>query len=142
MTMTIGELASQAGVNVQTVRYYERRGILPEPARTASGYRQYDGEALARVRFIRRAQELGFSLGEIEELLGLRVDDRCSCSTVEAATRAKLADVRRKIRELKRMERVLEKLAASCAAGEPTSECPILGTLEEAAREPSDQRVH
>lgn len=142
MKMTIGDFAAQAGVNVQTVRYYERRGILPEPERTASGYRQYDEEALARVRFIRGAQELGFSLDEIEELLALRVEDPSSCSAVEATTRAKLQDVRRKIGELGRMEKVLEKLASSCAARQPTTHCPILESLEEATRESPGGRVH
>lgn len=132
MNLSIGELATAAGVNSQTIRYYERRGILPEPPRSAAGYRQYDAEMLARLRFIRRAQELGFSLEEIAELLDLRVDDPASCAVVEVRTRAKLDDVRRKVRELKRMERVLEKLAASCVAREPTAECPILETLVEA----------
>lgn len=130
--MSIGELAAQAGVNVQTVRYYERRGILSEPARTASGYRQYDANALYRLHFIKRAQELGFSLDEIVELLDLRVEDPASCSVVAARTQGKLADVRRKIRDLRRMEGVLERLAASCATRDPTGECPILETLVEA----------
>jgi Hg(II)-responsive transcriptional regulator len=142
MRMTIGEFASKAGVNVQTVRYYERRGILREPERTASGYRQYDGEALARVRFIRRVPEPGFSLEEIEELLDLRVEASSSCSAIGAKTRARLEDVQGKTRELKRAEHVLEKLAASCAAREPTADCPILETLEEATREYPDKRVH
>lgn len=135
MRMTIGEFASRAGVNVQTVRYYERRRILPEPERTASGYRQYGGDALARIRFIRRAQELGFSLHEIEELLDLRVKDPSSCSAVAAKTRTKLENVRRKIQELKRMQQVLEKLATSCAARQPTDECPIMEALEERVHE-------
>lgn len=131
MPMTIGELASQAGVNVQTVRYYERRRILSAPDRTASGYRQYDGNALHRLHFIKKAQELRFSLDEITELLDLRVDDPASCSVVAAKTQRKLADVRRKIQDLRRMERVLERLGASCAARHPTGECPILETLVE-----------
>lgn len=129
--MTIGEFAAAAGVNVQTVRYYERRGILSAPERTASGYRAYEAEALDRLRFIRRAQELGFSLEEISELLELRVEDPAACPVMEARTRAKLEDVRRKIGELQRMEAVLERLATSCAARESTSECPILETLVE-----------
>ena len=129
--MTIGELAAAAGVNVQTVRYYERRGILSAPERTASGYRTYDAEALDRLRFIRRAQELGFSLEEISELLELRVEDPAACPVVEARTRAKLEDVRRKMSGLQRMEAVLERLVSTCAAHEPTSECPVLETLIE-----------
>lgn len=131
MHMRIGELAARASVNVQTVRYYERRGLVPEPARTASGYRQYDFDALERLHFIKRAQGLGFSLDEVGELLGLRVDDPSSCPRVEARTQVKLVDVRRKIKELRQMEGVLEKLATSCAAREPTDECPILESLLE-----------
>lgn len=131
MRMTIGELASRAGVNVQTVRYYERRGILCEPERTPSGYRQYDPDALARLRFIRSAQELGFALVEIEDLLDLRVEDPGSCSVVEERTRSKLVDVRRKIRDLQQMESVLESLASACAARTETAECPILESLVE-----------
>lgn len=130
--MTIGELASRAGVNVQTVRYYERRGILREPERTASGYRQYRPDALARLRFVKGAQELGFTLGEIGDLLDLRVEDPRSCAVVAERTRSKLADVRRKIRELQRMESVLERLGSACATRTPTAECPILESLGEA----------
>lgn len=130
--MTIGELATAARVNAQTVRYYERRGILAEPPRTDSGYRQYEPEALARLRFIKRAQELGFTLEDIRELLELRVEDPAACPMVQAKTQTKLEKVQRKIRELERMERVLDQLAASCAAREATAECPILEMLVEA----------
>lgn len=129
MAMTIGVLAEQGGVNVQTIRYYERRGILRPAARSAAGYRQYDAAAIDRLRFIRQAQELGFSLVEIGELLALRVADRDACAVVEARTRAKLEDVNRKIAELTRMKRALERLTAACEAREPTAECPILETL-------------
>lgn len=129
MPMTIGELASRAGVNVQTVRYYERRGILREPERTSSGYRQYSADALERLRFIKGAQELGFTLEEIEDLLSLRVEDPASCSVVAERARSKLTDVRRKIRELQRMESVLKSLGAACASRTPTAECPILESL-------------
>lgn len=129
MTMKIGVLAERGDVNVQTIRYYERCGILRPAARTAAGYRQYDAAAVDRLRFIRQAQELGFSLEEIGELLDLRVDDPNACTVVEARTRAKLADVDRKIAELTRMKRVLEGLTAACQAREPTAECPILETL-------------
>lgn len=130
MTMTIGALAERSDVNIQTIRYYERRGILRPAARTAAGYRQYDAESVDRLRCIRQAQELGFSLGEIGELLGLRVEDPAACATVEARARAKLDQVKQKIRELNRMKRVLERLTASCEAREPTAECPILEMLE------------
>lgn len=125
MPMTIGELASKAGVNVPTVRYYERRRILSAPDRTTSGYRQYDGDALRRLRFIKKAQELGFSLDEIAELLDLRVDDCSDGRAVEAKTRATLERVRGKIRTLERMEIVLAGIAKSCATGA----CPVLDVV-------------
>lgn len=131
MTMTIGQVASGAGVNIQTVRYYERRGLLPQAPRTASGYRQYDTDAVARLRFIRRAQDLGFSLEEIAELLELRVEHGAACAAVEAKAKAKIAMVEKKIDELERMRMVLEELARSCELREPTSDCPILETLSE-----------
>lgn len=126
MSMSIGELAALAGVPAATVRYYERRGLIAEPPRTNSGYRQYGPDTAERLRFIKRVQELGFSLEEIAELLELWADDPSACAPVQEKTLAKLNEVRRKIGELRRMEHVLEELAASCAAGRPTAECPIL----------------
>lgn len=131
MALTIGQLAERAGVNIQTVRYYERRGLMPRPSRTRAGYREYRPEAADRLRFIRRAQELGFSLEEIAELLALRVKHASACAEVEARARAKIAVVDRKIAELQRMRSTLERLAAACEAHEPTSECPILEALED-----------
>jgi Hg(II)-responsive transcriptional regulator len=128
--MTIGQLAERAGVNIETVRYYERRGLLSEPARTHSGYRDYEPDALARVRFIKRAQGLGFTLHEIEELLALRVRHEGACEAVGRRTRDKIAVVRQKIRELKAMEQSLTRLAAACEAGRRTGDCPILHALE------------
>lgn len=131
MAMTIGSLAAAAGVNVPTVRYYERRGIIAEPPRTAAGYRQYDDTVVDRIRFVRQAQELGFTLEEIEELLALRVDDPESCGVVEQATRIKLASVESKIRELGRLRSVLERLVRACDERERTSACPVLAMLDE-----------
>lgn len=131
MAMKIGELAALAGVPAATVRYYERRGLIAEPARSASGYRQYGPQAAERIRFIRRAQGLGFSLEEIEELLALRVDDPASCAEVATKTRAKIAEVRRRIGELERLEGVLSRLAAMCAGRTVTSECPVLEMMVE-----------
>ena len=133
MTMTIGKLADSAGVNVATVRYYERRGIIPEPPRTDSGYRQYNAGAVSRLRFIKRAQDLGFTLEEIEDLLALRVDDTAACQAVESATRTKLASVESKIRELERLRAVLRRLVHSCEERERTAECPVLEMLEQEA---------
>jgi Hg(II)-responsive transcriptional regulator len=129
--MRIGQLAAQVGVNIETVRYYERRGLVPEPARTAAGYRRYEPDAVARLRFIKRAQQLGFTLHDIEELLTLRVRSAATCEAVGTKTREKQALVRRKIHELRAMERTLARLAAACEAGRRTGECPILHALED-----------
>ena len=131
MALTTGQLAGAADVNIQTIRYYERRGLLAAPKRTAARYRQYTGEALQRLRFIRHAQALGFSLKEIKELLGLRVQHGAACEAIERKTRAKLDVVQRRIQDLQRMKRTLAQLARSCAARRPTEECPILAVLED-----------
>jgi Hg(II)-responsive transcriptional regulator len=129
MPLTIGQVATAAQVNAQTIRYYERRGLFAEPRRTPSGYRQYAEEAVHRLRFIKHAQELGFSLKEIQELLGLRVRHGAACDAVELKTRTKIDLVQQKIGDLRRMKRTLERLAAACAARRPTEECPILEAL-------------
>lgn len=131
MPMTIGQVASHAGVNIQTIRYYERRGLVPPPSRTPSGYRQYDRDTVQRLRFIKRAQELGFTLSEIQDLLALRVRHASACGSVAAKTREKITLVDEKIRELQRMKRGLDKLVASCEARRPTGDCPILEALDE-----------
>ncbi len=130
MSITIGEVAKRADVNVQTVRYYERRGLLPEPPRTAAGYRQYDESSVSRIRFIKRAQVLGFSLAEIAELLDLRVHPRSNCDDVRAKAERKRAEIDRKIGDLRRMRLSLEELIRACEARKPTRECPILENLE------------
>lgn len=131
MGLTIGQVAKAAAVNIQTVRYYERRGLLPPPARTPSGYRQYAGDIVARLRFIRHAQELGFSLQEIRELLALRARHESACGAVERKARRKIAIVEQRIRDLRRIAGTLERLAAECEARRPTSDCPILEVLED-----------
>ena len=131
MALTIGQVASAADVNIQTIRYYERRGLVTAPRRTPSGYRQYAEDAVSRLRFIKHAQELGFSLQEIQELLGLRVRHAAACDAVERKTRQKIDVVQQKIRDLQRMNRTLEHLAAACAARRPTDDCPILEALED-----------
>jgi Hg(II)-responsive transcriptional regulator len=131
MALTIGQVATAAAVNIQTIRYYERRGLFPPPRRTAAGYRQYADDAVARLRFIKHAQELGFSLNEIQDLLKLRVRHGAACDAVERKTRQKLEVVHQRIRDLQRMKRTLERLAAACAARRPTDDCPILEVLED-----------
>ena len=134
--LTIGQVARRAEVGVETVRFYERQGLLEEPARRESGYRQYPEDVVARLRFIRRAKELGFSLKEIKELLALRVDPTTTCAQVRSKAAAKLADVEQKIEALRRIRKALVKLTAVCRGRGPTSECPILDALdgEEAER--------
>ncbi len=129
--LRIGEVAAQAGVNIQTLRYYERRGLLKKPDRRPSGYREYPPDAIRWVRFIKRAQELGFTLAEIEELLWLREDQSASCSDVRAAAKAKIDDVDRKLRSLSAIRRALQALVKSCNKDGSTRECPILESLDQ-----------
>jgi len=128
--LTIGKVARSAGLAIDTVRYYEREGLLEIPARTASGYRHYSPDAVARLRFIRQAKDLGFSLSEIKELLALRVTPGKSCADVRAHAEAKIADVDRRVASLKRVRGALVKLASACSGKGPVSQCPILEALE------------
>ncbi len=130
-TLKTGEVANQAGVNVETLRYYERRGILKEPHRGQSGYREYPVEAVHVVRFIKRAQELGFSLNECEELLLLRDDDSRACADVRDAALTKVDDIDAKIRDLRRMKKALARLVESCTGEVSTRDCPILEALDD-----------
>ena len=136
--MTIGRLANAAGVNVETVRFYERSDLLERPERPASGYRTYDPAAVERIRFIRHAQELGFTLAEIRELLALRVDPRSSCAEVKARAVAKIGDVERKIESLRRMRTALVSISEACSGEGPTSACPILDAFARAGARESD----
>jgi len=128
--LTIGQLATQGGVHLETIRYYERRGLLPRPPRTGSGYRAFSGEAVRRVRFIKRAQALGFSLREIEDLLTLRARPGRSCANVQAKAKAKIADIDKKLQQLSAMRGALSRLVATCARRGTTSACPILDSLD------------
>lgn len=128
--MQIGEFAKRAGVNVQTVRYYERRGLLPEPQRTPSGYREYTRDSLERLQFIRRAQELGFTLSEIEELLDLRTDPSTTAAQVKARAEAKMEDIDTRIQDLRQIRHALQHLAGQCRGGSgPTGDCPLLEAM-------------
>ena len=127
--MTIGTLARAAGVGVDTVRFYEREGLLPQPARRASGYRQYTAATAQRLRFIRRAKELGFSLDEIRDLLALSADRERGVSGVRQRAEARAAEVERRIRELRRMQRGLQRLIDACPGHGPLEACPILAAL-------------
>ncbi len=129
-SLTIGHLASTSGVNLETVRYYERRGLLPKPPRSASGYRLFPIEAAQRLRFIQRAKELGFSLKEIGELLSLRLSPTTTSAGIQAKAKSKIADIRSKIKTLESMERTLRKLTKSCPGCGPLAQCPILESLD------------
>src|SRR5260370_11365997 len=115
-SLTIGRLAKQAGVNLETVRFYERRGLLPNPPRTASGYRLFPANAVRRLRFIRRAQELGFSLTEIGELFSLRVSRSTTSADIRTRAETKIADIEAKIRSLEALKKTLRKLTRDCDA--------------------------
>jgi Hg(II)-responsive transcriptional regulator len=128
--LSTGELAEAADVHVETLRYYERRGLMPEPPRRASGYRQYPAESVARLRFIKGAQELGFSLEEIKELLALRVDESASSGKVRQRAQDKVAQIDAKINKLQQMRDALSHLINQCSGHGPTSECPILEAME------------
>jgi MerR family mercuric resistance operon transcriptional regulator len=116
-------------VHVETVRYYERRGLVPAPPRRQSGYRQYSEDVVARIQFIKRAQDLGFSLNEITELLSLRVDSHDACADVQKRAEAKIADVERRMRDLQQIKLALSDLVIACGERGPTGECPILEAL-------------
>jgi Hg(II)-responsive transcriptional regulator len=132
--MWISQAAEQAGVNVQTFRYYERRGLLPKPPRRTSGYREFPDDAVRIVRFIKRAQDLGFSLDEVEELLRLRRHSGRNRERIRSLAERRIADIEHKIAELDRMRGALKTLVHSCHAG-ATLECPIIEALSEVGRD-------
>jgi MerR family mercuric resistance operon transcriptional regulator len=128
--MTTGQLAKAAGVNIETIRYYERRGLIPRPGRRESGYREYPEETVKRIRFIKHAKELGFSLKEIGDLLSLRVDPETPCSEVRQRAQMKLSDIENKIAVLRKMKKALKELTDACSGKGPASQCPILDAIE------------
>ncbi len=126
---TIASLAQAAGVGVETVRYYERRGLITQPARAGGSYRRYGGGHVHRIRFIRRAQELGFNLEEIETLLEL--EDGTDRRTIRRIAGARLEEIRRRLADLKRMERALAHLLHECEAHQKAQRCPIISAIAE-----------
>lgn len=133
-TLTIGKVAQRAEIGVETVRFYEREGLIDEPPRLSSGYRQYPEETVVRLRFIRHAKELGFTLREIKELLNLRSDGKRSCGEVRSLAEAKIADIEEKIALLQRMRTTLGELVVSCKSNKKTEPCPILRAIEKEDR--------
>jgi MerR family mercuric resistance operon transcriptional regulator len=126
--MRRGELAERSGCNIETVRFYEKRGLLPAPPRTVGGQRDYDREHLKRLIFIRRSRELGFTLDQVRGLLGLVDGGEWTCAEVRAMTVTHSAEVRRKIADLEKLAQVLEDMAAQCDGG-AVPECPIIDAL-------------
>ena len=132
--MKIGEVAKAAGVGIDAVRFYEREGLLPEPDRRPSGYRDYSSDAVLDLRFIRRAKELGFSLKEIKELLSINREPDATASDVKKLAEEKLADLEDKIRSLQRMKKALRDVAELCPGRGPLSDCSILRSLTDDRR--------
>jgi MerR family transcriptional regulator, copper efflux regulator len=130
VSLKIGKVAERGGVSLQAIRYYEREGLLPKPPRLASGYRMFPDTAVRRVHFIKRAQELGFSLAEIRELLSLRENADAGAQDMRERARAKIADIEKRIRRLRAMKNALNALAESCPGCGPLGDCPILDALE------------
>lgn len=123
------ELAKRGGVNLETIRYYERVGLLHRPPRSGAGYRQFSPESVRRVRFIKRSQELGFSLKEIKELLALRIAPGSTRADVRKRAETKIADIEGKVQHLRAMKKALVRLTESCCGSGPASDCPILESL-------------
>ncbi len=128
--LTIGQVAKRTGIGVETVRFYEREGLLEEPKRRPSGYRQFDEGIVIRLRFIRRAKELGFTLNEIKELLSLKHDPSTTCADMKGRAEAKIKDIDQRIRTLRRMKQALAKLTRACSGRGKIQGCPILEALD------------
>ena len=131
--MKVSEVAAQANVNTQTLRYYERRGLLPEPDRSPSGYRAYTADAVRLVRFVKRAQALGFTLNDIEELLHLAGGGPASCDAAKSMANSRVADLEQRIEELVGMRDALARLVDTCDRPRGERDCPILRDIETAA---------
>lgn len=131
MEMTIGKLAERTNTDAQTIRFYERQGLLPQPQRTDSNYRVYDANAVMRLKFIRRAKEIGFSLNDIKALLEMADGKVRRCSVFRKFAETRLTKIRDQISDLKAMEKTLSDLVDRCARSEKITECPILETLSD-----------
>lgn len=128
--LTIKQAATLAGVGIETVRFYEREDLIPQPPRTESGYRQYPHETVVRIRFIKRAQNLGFSLPEIKDLLSLRLDPKTTPADIRKRAKQKITDIDEKIRNLICMKETLEHITDACSGKGALSDCPILKALD------------
>src|ERR1700738_723265 len=130
------EVAAQAHVNTQTLRYYERRALLPQPQRTPPGYRAYTADAVRMVRFVKRAQQLGFTLDDIEELLNLADGGPASCDDAKTMARTRIADLQHRIADLAGMRDALARLVDTCDQPRAQRDCPILHDIQTAATTP------
>jgi len=128
---TIGKIASAAGIGVETVRFYERQGLIPEPPRSSSGYRLYPQDTVRRLHFVMRGRALGFTLAEIGELLSMSATPAASCSDVRDRAEARIDDIEERVAQLLTMKKALEGLVEQCSGGAPKTECPILDALQE-----------
>jgi len=129
-SMTIGQVAKLSGVGVETIRFYEREGLLNKPKRRQSGYRVFTPEVVGRIRFIKKAKQLGFSLREIRDLLSLRVDSQATAADLKGRVDAKIEEIDERLRDLKRMRSALLRLSKACTGKGPIGECPLLDALE------------
>jgi Hg(II)-responsive transcriptional regulator len=129
-SLRIGEVARRIGCTVETIRLYEKKGLLTQPVRKPSGYRIYEEDDIARLRFIRKAKTLGFTLSEIKELLAMRPDPVRACSDVQRQAELKIADIDERMQALLRMKKVLVKLVKGCKGRTMTNQCPILKALD------------
>jgi Hg(II)-responsive transcriptional regulator len=129
-TLTRGKLAKRSGVNIETLRYYEKRNLIDPPRRSEAGYRLYTPADILRIRFIKNAQKLGFTLKEIRELLKLRIKVNTSCDSVLKKAEHKRAEIMVKIKDLQSMKRALDQLIHKCEESIPTEDCPILESFE------------
>jgi len=128
--LTIGQVAKSTGLTVDAVRFYERKKLIHEPQRNASGYRQYSYDAIRKIVFVKRAQECGFTLNEIKELLDLRESDDACCADIKTRVQEKISYIKMKISELEKFQEALEELNSICSGKGPISECPIIDALK------------
>ena len=133
--MKIGSVAKQAGMTVETIRFYEKRGLIQPPSRNDSGYRIYSPDIIKQLLFITRAKELGFSLKEIKELFLLRVDPHTTCAEIKKQTENKIADIEKKIHDLELIKEALVKLATTCPGAGSLSKCPIIEAIDRKSEE-------
>jgi len=139
--LTVGEVAKRAAVHIETLRYYERQGLVARPPRSRSNYRLYPEETVPRIQFIKRAQQLGFSLKEIRELLALRATPQIQCADVRERALAKIREIEHKVRTLQAMHTALTRLVAACAGQGHIADCPILESLNTDEHASTDQEA-